>query len=153
MASAGRFTGIFVAVALAGCVGSFSTLYQLGTDLSPNEAERRIELAFQSHQIPLLEKNPDGRVRSGRFDPDEVWGGTAEEKMVCGEPEENEERGRIEPTELEVLVTIHARGTAGTQLSIESYGKGRRANGEEVPCRLEPELSVAILASARASRR
>jgi len=125
----------------------------MSTSLSPNEAERRVELSYQHYQIPVVERSPDGRVRSGRFDPDAVWGVMADDRIVCGMTEETDDRGRIKPTELEVLVTVHTRTAAGTQLSIESYGRGRTVDEEEVRCRLTREFSMEILASGQASWR
>ncbi len=124
-------------VVSTGCLGSFSQLHDSETPLEPNEAEVRIERAFSALGIPLLERNMDGRVRSGKFDPYLAFGARWPDRMSCNHLLGAGTDRDVRPIRLEVIASI--RSARGTRVQIESYGAARKADGEEISCRLSEE--------------
>ena len=132
---------------LGGC-GSLSLLHEARSGLPPNDTERRVEQTFQSFGIPIAEKTLDGRVRSGRFDPREVFAGQLHERVSCGAATDEGVLTEVRPFELEVLATIRSNRVNGTRVEIESYGKGWGPDGKEIPCQLSRSAVEAILDAA-----
>lgn len=136
-----------LALLLAGC-GSVGHVHQAPSALPPNDTERRVEQAFVSLGLPVYERRLDGRVRSGRFDPREVFAGRLDERVSCGATSDVGARTNVSPLELEVLATIRFNAARGTRIEVESYGRGRDPNGKEVRCRLSQSAAVALLDAA-----
>jgi len=132
---------------LVGC-GSLSLVHEAPSGLPPNETERKVEVAFQYFGIPVAEKTLDGRVRSGRFDPREVFAGQLHERVSCGATTEVGSLTAVRPFELEVLATIRSNRANGARVEVESYGKGLGPDGKEIPCQLSRSAVEAILDSA-----
>lgn len=129
-----------------GC-GSASLIHQAHAALPPNEVERRVEEAFTLHAIPVAERTPDGRVRSGTFDPVQTWGAQAAAKTSCGVSALAGSGSRAVAFRLEVLATVRSNRRAGSRVAVESYGRGRTPEGTEVPCALSESVVEAILRS------
>ncbi len=138
---------------LGGCLGGLSRVYQEDTPLSPNDAERALERAFAEYQIPVVERNPNGRVRSGPFDPRQVWGGLAVERITCGADESADGRLRPTPEEFEIVATIRTRHQAGTRVDLDGYGNIRSEEGNKIPCRLTGAFANSILSAIPGSFR
>jgi len=137
---------------LAACAGQFSPLPQVRTYLPPNDAERGLERTFEAWAIPVAEHALDGRVRSGRFDPNRVWGVQVEDRVSCASLGDADGSPRARPTELEVIATIRVNGKFGTRVELESYGRGTTPEGESVSCHLTSTTADGILASLPAPR-
>jgi hypothetical protein len=133
------------ALLLGACVGAFSPVHQVGTSLSPPEAERRLEAAFVSFGIPVSERAVNGRVSSGRFDPTARWGTLAVDRVTCGVAGKNGATPQVH--ELEVVGTIRLNARGSNWVELESYGSGRDEHGKVIQCRLAEASADAILAS------
>lgn len=131
----------------AGC-GSVSPSYKARSGLPPNDAERRVEQAFVAFGVPVVERTLDGRVRSGRFDPREVFAGQVAERVSCGAISDVGRLSSVHPFELEVLATIRSNAVNGTRIELESYGRGRDSRGKDVQCRLSSSAAAALLDAA-----
>lgn len=142
-----RGSDLLLLAFLAGC-GSVSLVQRARSELSPNETERKVEVAFQYFGIPVAERTLDGRVRSGRFDPREVFAGQLRERVSCGATSDVGSLTAVRPFELEVLATIRSNAVNGTRIELESYGRGKDPNGKEVPCRLSSSAVAEILDAA-----
>ena len=139
--------GVFSALLVGGCLGSLSQVYQEDTPLNPNDAERSMESAFASFQIPVLERSPDGRVRSGTFDPERVWGSLALDRVSCGADESVDGRLHEVPDEFEIVATIRTRHQAGTRVDLDGFGHILSEEGKKIPCKLRENFAHSILAA------
>lgn len=138
----GRAWGTLYTLGLGACVGTLSPIGRVATYLSARDAERRLEEMFAAYQIPVKEHTPDGRVNSGRFDPNGLWGSSVESRVQCG-PGDHERSVRVDY--LEVIGTIRQSASGSARVEVESYGAGRGAGGKEYPCRLNQATVDAIL--------
>ena len=132
------------ALLLGACVGAFGPVHQVGTSLSPPEAERRLEAAFVSFGVPVSEHAVNGRVSSGRFDPTVLWGSLAVDRVTCGVAGKNGATPQVH--ELEVVGTIRQNARGSSWVELESYGSGRDEHGKVIECRLAEASADAILA-------
>jgi hypothetical protein len=128
------------------CVGGFSPVFQRDTPISPNEAERALEQAFALFLIPVVERHPNGRVRSGPFDPEHVWGVLTWDRISCGADDSVDGRLRPTPKGFEIVVTIRNRRQAGTRVDLDGFGQILSDKGEKIPCRLRGDFAKSILA-------
>jgi hypothetical protein len=103
-----RHAAFIMSLFVVGC-GAVSPVYGTRSGLPPNDTERRVERAFQYFGIPVVEHTLDGRVRSGRFDPQAVFAGRLHERVMCGATSEAGSLTTVRPLELEVLATIRSR--------------------------------------------
>ena len=133
------------ALLLSACVGAFSPVHQVGTSLSPAEAERHLEAAFLSFGLPVSEHAVNGRVSSGRFDPTVLWGSLAAGRVTCGVTGKNGATPQVH--ELEVVGTIRRNARGSSWVELESYGSGRDEHGKVIQCRLAEASADAILGS------
>ena len=128
---------------LIACAGRFSPVHQVETYLPAREAEQRLEQAFASLGLPVVERARDGRVRSGQFDPVAVWGGGASNYVVCGHGGDDDPAAH--DIRLEVIGLLRERASRSVRVEIESYGAGRNDKGAEIPCRLSESGVDALL--------
>lgn len=138
--------GLLSTIVCMGCLAGISPLFQEDTPLSANDAERALEMAFAQHQIPVLERSPDGRVRSGPFNPEEAWGGLAMDRITCGADQLADRRSYRLPEEFEVMARIRTRHQAGTRVDLDGHGQ-THTNGEKTPCTLTRSFASSILAA------
>lgn len=132
---------------VADCLGSLSHLAEQRTPLPPTEAEKIVEKAFLSLNIPVVERITDGRIRSGRFNPEEAWGGLLWDRITCGVDSNAPRTTSPTAVELEVISTIRLDRQTGARVFVESYGHGISSSGEKLQCRISPETVAAILGS------
>lgn len=133
------------ALGLLGCAGAFSPVHQVTTYLQAREAEQRLEEAFASLGLPVVEHARDGRVRSGTFDPVSIWGANSTEYVLCGRGGDDDLGAQ--DVRLEVMGSIRESPRRPVRVEIESYGTGRNDKGEEIPCRLDDSGVDALLSS------
>jgi hypothetical protein len=145
--------GVFSALLVGGCLGGFSQVYQEDTPLSPNDAERSLKSAFATFQIPVLERSPNGRVRSGTFDPQQVWGSLALDRVICGADESVDGKLHPVPDEFEIVATIRTRHQAGTRVDLDGFGHILSEEGKKISCRLRETFANSILAAMPTSFR
>lgn len=138
---------------LSGCITAIGPLHQIDTEVRPNDAERDLMSAFLGYGIPLVERNLDGRVRSGQFLPLQVWGDLAKERVICGASEETDPQMREEPDVIEIVATIRTRTQAGTRVDLDSSGWSESREGKRTRCRLTKRFSEEILAQVGSGRR
>ena len=138
---------------LSGCLGGISPVRQIDTGLQPNNAERILERTFVRLQIPLAEKAMNGRVRSGSFDPQQVWGSLTASRVSCEAGQKGDARMAPEPYELEINATVRSRSRAGTRIDLDSFGWGRGPDGHPVRCFLKEGFAQEILAGVRSDDR
>jgi hypothetical protein len=131
------------ALGLAACAGRFSPVRQVETYLPAREAEQRLEQAFATLGLPVVEHARDGRVRTGLFDPTALWGGGASGYVVCGRGGDDDLGAH--DVRLEVVGVIRESASSPVRVEIESYGTGRNDRGQEIPCRLDDPGVDAIL--------
>ena len=130
---------------LCACAGAYSPVHQVGTTLSPVEAEQHLEAAFVSFGLPVTEHALNGRVSSGRFDPTVLWGSLAAGRVTCGVAGKNGTTPQVH--ELEVVGTIRRNARGSSWVELESYGSGRDERGKAMQCRLAEASADAILSS------
>ena len=148
-----RIWGVLPALLVGGCIGGFSQVYQEDTPLSPNDAERFLESAFATFQIPVLERSPNGRVRSGTFDPQQVWGSLALDRVFCGANDSVDGRLHPGPDEFEIVATIRTRHQAGTRVDLDGFGYILSDEGKKIHCHLKETFANSILAAMPTSFR
>ena len=85
-------TMLVCSLGLVACAGSYSPVHQVTTYLPARDVEQRLEQAFASLGLPVVEHARDGRVRTGRFDPVAVWGGRTSGYVRCGRGGEDDLR-------------------------------------------------------------
>lgn len=146
-----RALAIVPTLAAAAC-GSMSPTSQVLVPEPPNSVERRVEQAFATYGIPVTERAPDGRVHSGAFDPQSVWGAVSGERVSCGVEGMSGSGSQAVPFRLEVMATLRTNRQQGTRVVIESYGRGRRPDGSEVRCRLDPTVVEGLLGAVAGTR-
>lgn len=138
------------ALLLGACAGALSPVHQVGTSLSPPQAEQHLEAAFLSFGLPVSEHAVNGRVSSGRFDPTVLWGSLATGRVTCGVAGKNGATPQVH--ELEVVGTIRQNARGSSWVELESYGSGRDERGKALQCRLAEASADAILASVAQQR-
>jgi hypothetical protein len=138
-------TSVLWSLASAGCAGTFSPVHEVKTYLPAREAEQRLEQAFASIGLPVVERARDGRVRSGQFDPAAIWGGGATGYVLCGRGGDDDLG--VQHIRLEVIGLIRESASRPVRVEIESYGSGRNGQGQEIPCRLDDSGVDALLSS------
>lgn len=130
---------------LLGCAGAFSPVQQVTTYLPARDAEQRLEQAFTSLGLPVIERARDGRVRTGRFDPETVWGGRTSDYLVCGRGGDDDPGAH--DIRLEVIGLVRESASRPVRVEIESYGTGRNEKSQEIPCRLDDSAVDTLLSS------
>jgi hypothetical protein len=130
----------------SGCFLQLQPPARISTSLSPYAAEERMESAFRQYFIPISETRRNSRVSSGKFDPNLVFGSMILDRVTCGANPMADPATQPVPTELEVVALIRG-GSQGTQVELESFGKGVAKDGEAVKCRLSGSFALSLLES------
>jgi len=136
---------LMCSLGLIACAGRFSPVSQVTTYLPAREAEQRLEQAFTSLGLPVVEHARDARVRSGQFDPVAVWGGGMSGYVLCGRGGDRDMGAH--DVRLEVIGLIRESPSRPVRVEIESYGSGRNDRDEEISCRLDDSGVDALLSS------
>lgn len=130
---------------LLSCGGMYSPVHQITTFLPAREAEQRLEQAFAALGLPVVERVRDRRVRTGNFDPATVWGGLTSDHVLCGRGGDDDLGAH--DIKLEVIGIVRESASHPVRVEIESYGTGRNAMDQEIPCRLDDSGAEALLSS------
>ena len=148
-----RKASVVLTFSIVSCISALGPLQEVRTLLEPTEAERLLENLFAGFLIPVLERIPNGRVRSGAFDPSRTWGRLTQERIRCGAGENVDPLTQPDPVELTIQVTIRRRSTASeTRIQLESFGFALDSDGEKVNCRLSNSFASSLLSAVPAQR-
>jgi hypothetical protein len=141
---------------LAGCV-SFVPATHRQTSVRPEFIVRNAVSAFQQFQIPVDHVDEmRGRVSSGTFEVQKVWGADRIDSRVVCQPGAGT---TAVPFEAQVLLHIELRmGTtqrtnsmnSNTTISLHATGKRRSHETQDVKCRLTEEFAQQILSAVDA---
>lgn len=133
-------------IAFTSCATGFGVRPEKETPLSPVDAARRMEATFAQLNIPVARGGSDGPLVSTRFDPMQVWGAAALERLQCGSGPVGDRSSGPVPYELQIEVRIRRRPGQSTRVSLDSSGRGRSEDGGEVRCALTTEFQATLLA-------